>query len=306
MPERDRLAIVNEVVAKRTRCQHLPLFPERPFYVHGESCVMPGLLVYRSSFSPMRIVRTSELRAESGDNLVFSWFSQPRMTSYWESEVTPGAATLIPGGDEATGILPAASTHAAVIVPRKTLAPLLRDIDSSLLHPKPAESPALGLMLQYMDLIYEQSAAPFALQSAMVAHMYDLLGILFGATRDAAETAKNGGVRAARLHAIKRDIRENLANGDLSASIVAARHRLSDRYLQMLFETDGTTFTQFVRSERLARACAMLSSPRWRASKVVEIALACGFGDLSHFNRAFRAEFGASPSEVRAASLRNS
>jgi len=205
--------------------------------------------------------------------------------------------------DEATGILPIACSHAVIMVPRKTLAPLLRDMDGCLMQPMPAESPALGLMLRYMDLIYEQSAAPVALQSAIVAHVYDLLGILFGATRDAKEAAKNGGVRAARLHAIKRDIHENLANGDLSASAIAARHRVTARYMQMLFETDGTTFTQFLRDERLAHACRLLSNPRWRDRKIVEIALACGFNDLSHFNRAFRACFGATPSDVRAASI---
>jgi len=303
LPEKDRMAIVNEVVAKRTHCQHLPLFPDRPFYVHGDSCVLPGMLAYRSSFSPMRIVRSREQLSDSNDNLVVSWFNHARITSYWESEVGPGAATLMSAAsNEAMGILPIACCHAVIIVPRKTLAPLLRDIDGSLMRPMPAESPALDLMLQYMDLIYEHSAAPIALQSAMVAHMHDLLGILFGATRDAAEAAKNGGVRAARLHAIKRDIRENLANGGLSASAVAARHRLTTRYMQMLFETEGATFTQFLRDERLARAYKLLSSPRWRDRKIVEIALACGFNDLSHFNRAFRACFGATPSDVRAAS----
>ncbi len=30
-----------------------------------------------------------------------------------------------------------------------------------------------------------------------------------------------------------------------------------------------------------------------------EIVLECGFGDISHFNRAFRRRYGSSPSEVR-------
>ena len=33
--------------------------------------------------------------------------------------------------------------------------------------------------------------------------------------------------------------------------------------------------------------------------KILEIALDCGFGDVSNFNRAFRAEFGASPRAYR-------
>ena len=34
-------------------------------------------------------------------------------------------------------------------------------------------------------------------------------------------------------------------------------------------------------------------------AKVLEIALDCGFGDVSNFNRAFRAEFGVSPRVYR-------
>ena len=34
---------------------------------------------------------------------------------------------------------------------------------------------------------------------------------------------------------------------------------------------------------------------------VTDVALACGFGDLSHFNRYFRARFGLTPREIRKA-----
>jgi AraC-like DNA-binding protein len=33
--------------------------------------------------------------------------------------------------------------------------------------------------------------------------------------------------------------------------------------------------------------------------KVIDIALDCGFGDVSNFNRAFRTEFGVSPRVFR-------
>jgi AraC-like DNA-binding protein len=40
--------------------------------------------------------------------------------------------------------------------------------------------------------------------------------------------------------------------------------------------------------------------PRHAGSTISAIALAAGFGDLSHFNRNFRRRYGASPSELRA------
>jgi AraC-like DNA-binding protein len=43
---------------------------------------------------------------------------------------------------------------------------------------------------------------------------------------------------------------------------------------------------------RLRRAAVRIASER---AKILDIALDCGFGDVSNFNRAFRAEFGVSP-----------
>jgi AraC-like DNA-binding protein len=40
-------------------------------------------------------------------------------------------------------------------------------------------------------------------------------------------------------------------------------------------------------------------------AKVLDIALDCGFGDVSNFNRTFRAEFGVSPRIYRTSALGN-
>jgi AraC-like DNA-binding protein len=45
----------------------------------------------------------------------------------------------------------------------------------------------------------------------------------------------------------------------------------------------------------------MLTDPRFAGRTISTIAFDCGFNHLSHFNRAFRTRFAASPSEIRAA-----
>jgi AraC-like DNA-binding protein len=67
----------------------------------------------------------------------------------------------------------------------------------------------------------------------------------------------------------------------------------------MLFESEGTTFSQFALAERLACAHRLLLDPRHAHQSIGAIAYASGFGDLSHFNHAFRRRYGATPSEVR-------
>jgi AraC-like DNA-binding protein len=48
----------------------------------------------------------------------------------------------------------------------------------------------------------------------------------------------------------------------------------------------------------------MLSNPLLAERTISTIAYETGFGDLSHFNRAFRRRYGETPSDVRARSQR--
>ncbi len=133
--------------------------------------------------------------------------------------------------------------------------------------------------------------------------MHDLVALALGASRDAAEIATGRGLRAARLHAIKADIRASL-RGQLSSTTIAARHGVTPRYVQALFEDEGVTFSQFLIGERLERVYRMQRDPLQMARPISAIAYDAGFGDLSHFNRAFRRRYGATPSDVRAAAKR--
>jgi AraC family transcriptional regulator len=59
---------------------------------------------------------------------------------------------------------------------------------------------------------------------------------------------------------------------------------------------------QYVRRMRLREAAARLASKK---EKVLDVAFDCGFGDVSNFNRAFRAEFGANPRAWKASLVGN-
>jgi AraC-like DNA-binding protein len=139
------------------------------------------------------------------------------------------------------------------------------------------------------------------LQHLFVRHVYDLMALTFGATADATETAQCRGLRAARLKAIKADIRSHLGARDLSLNAVAKRQGISPIYIRKLFDGESTSFTRFVLEERLARAHRLLRDPRFADRTAGALALEAGFGDLSYFNRAFRRRYGAAPSDVRAA-----
>src|SRR5262249_29897066 len=77
---------------------------------------------------------------------------------------------------------------------------------------------------------------------------------------------------AARLAAIKADIARHLGRPGLSVAAAAARQAVTARYVQMLFEAEGTTFSKYVLGQRLARAHALLIDPRRADSSIKEIA----------------------------------
>jgi AraC-like DNA-binding protein len=78
---------------------------------------------------------------------------------------------------------------------------------------------------------------------------------------------------------------------------LAAEARLSRyHFLRIFGQLAGLTPHQYIVRARLRRAAMRLIT---EPAQVVDIALGCGFGDVSNFNHAFRTEFGVSPSSYR-------
>jgi transcriptional regulator GlxA family with amidase domain len=73
--------------------------------------------------------------------------------------------------------------------------------------------------------------------------------------------------------------------------------RLSPYHFLRTFQAlTGTTPHQYLLRVRLRRAAIRL---KVESARISDIALDCGFGDISNFNRAFRAEFGINPRRYR-------
>jgi len=73
---------------------------------------------------------------------------------------------------------------------------------------------------------------------------------------------------------------------------------VSERYLQMAFAEVGTTPSRFLLARRLEAAAARLRRLD-KPCSVTEVALECGFSDLSYFSRVFRSRFGVSARRYR-------
>jgi AraC-like DNA-binding protein len=120
----------------------------------------------------------------------------------------------------------------------------------------------------------------------------------FSASQNGTAIANCSDIRAVRLKSIKADILQNLGD-ELTVTAIALRQGITPRYVHMLFETEGATFSEYVLGQRLMLAYGVISNPRFADLKITTVAFASGFADLSYFNRTFRRRFGTTPSELR-------
>jgi AraC-like DNA-binding protein len=94
-------------------------------------------------------------------------------------------------------------------------------------------------------------------------------------------------------------IANNLADPALDTCTVARANHISTRYLQALFQEQGTTVTDWVRDRRLKACRRDLADPALREESIGEIAHRWGYPDQAYFSRLFRRSFGESPREWR-------
>jgi AraC-like DNA-binding protein len=186
------------------------------------------------------------------------------------------------------------------------MAALAPGIEDAVANSMQLSSPAVPMLRDYLNIVDREGALQSAdLRRAVVTHVHDLCALAIGASREAAEIANRRGLRAARLQVLKADIAKNLTDGSLSAATLARRHRLTPRYIHRLFESEGMTFSQFVRASRLALVHRELLNPLMAGRTIGALAYDAGFGDLSTFNHEFRRRYGLTPSDLRAAAKRD-
>jgi AraC-like DNA-binding protein len=111
-----------------------------------------------------------------------------------------------------------------------------------------------------------------------------------------APNTHNTPAAAARVTRAVRAIEEG-QDASLTLAHLAGKAGLSPYHFLRTFQrVAGLTPHQYVRRLRLREAAARLAAG---STRILDVALDSGFGDVSNFNRAFRVEFGVSPRAYR-------
>ncbi|TMQ93677.1 helix-turn-helix domain-containing protein [Actinomadura soli] len=96
-------------------------------------------------------------------------------------------------------------------------------------------------------------------------------------------------------------IERHLHDACLTPGQVAGVMGVSVRHLGRIFESAGTTPSRHILERRLQRAHDDLTAPGASGTTIADIAYRWGFSSQAHFARHFRARFGSTPTETRAA-----
>jgi AraC-like DNA-binding protein len=301
LPERDRLAIWREVFGRYVVKVEMEPLGTGGFSQSATLRNLPGLSLASMSSTGNRAARTPQLIADGNDSLNLA-VNIAGTTEYRqlgrETVIGSYEAVLVSTADEGDVVSPGAKRGLSIIVPRQTIATMVRDPEDMICRPLP-RSEVLRLLISYVQSTDGLSLETPGLGQAFATHVQDLMALAIGATSDGEELARGRGLRAARLVAIKLDISRSLGRNDLSIGALALRHGVTPRYIQKLFESEGATFTEYVIERRLLEAMRMLTDPQFAGHSIGDIALKAGFGDLPYFTRSFRRRFGTTPSDAR-------
>jgi len=80
--------------------------------------------------------------------------------------------------------------------------------------------------------------------------------------------------------------------------MVANSMGISRRYLTRLFERDGSSVMRYVLQQRLERAKRILTNGG-AVLRISDVAWQCGFVSAAHFSRAFKKQYGRSPTDFQ-------
>lgn len=97
----------------------------------------------------------------------------------------------------------------------------------------------------------------------------------------------------------KYHVAQHINDDTLSVASVALALRVSTRYLQQLWASEGDSLASYMANMRLHRVAESLRNPARLQESLTQIAMSHGFVNMSHFSKAFRHKYGETPGAFR-------
>ncbi len=278
-----------------------------PFAMRSEFALFGDVAVLQASGTIVAAARNKQqVATDKNDDFMFAFNCGGTLAQVSqrgrELEAGPGHAMLWTMGEAMTTRMSGVGwTSSGLNIPASRLRALVADVDDLVCKPIEADTPAMRHLARYLDFLMNSDELDDQPEMAdrIGVVLVDLVALALGAGRDVGALAPTRGLRAARVQEILAAIKVGFSDPTFSAVTVGFKLGLSARYVQELLQETEAGFTARVLELRLQKGRAMLESPANDRLKVSDIAFACGFNEISYFNRCFRRRFGESPSHYR-------
>jgi AraC-like DNA-binding protein len=264
---------------------------------------LPHVTISKTAVAPCSLTRTPSLIRDGDDGLVFILCLEGEADiRFGEDHVhlRPSMGTLVSNHRLGGFFSTAKATTCSLRIDRDVARPFAPALDDAVLRQARPNDPSILILQSYLGHLLN-NAGGLSPQMTELAdrQIRELLANIINPASELASSAGYGGIKAARLSAVQAEIRRRVADPALNLAVIGNRLGISERYVQQLLEGAGFSFSAYVRELRLDRALQMLREPRFAGKRISDICELSGFGDLSYFNRAFRARFGQTPKDAR-------
>jgi AraC-like DNA-binding protein len=278
--------------------------PERGgFAATNSNWNLDGLVVSRVSSPPNTVDRPKSLiRRNAVDHwaITLSHHSKSDVrTDEVSFEAPPGAPFILSLGEDMHISRMLSDNRMQLLLSRDRfigIAPLFEAAKGKVL-----EEPRGKLLADYMLLLEQSIPKLTPEQSARLPNAVEaMLAACLAPSADRVASAERQ-INVTLMERVRRVVRENLRSQSLGPEKLCREAAMSRSQLYRVLESQGGV-AQYIKRHRLFESFALLSdvSSSLAISKVAEILC---FADASTFSRAFRREFGMSPSDVRDAAL---
>lgn len=301
LAERDRIPFVRDFYGRAIMGLDMAPLAEADFDIDMSVVQLDALGVAYGSISPLTATRTSALMADGNSNILMGMCDSDFMMAdaYGDTQVIrAGEILLMPLDQKFAWTFPAAGMTTAIHIDRAALISRVPRFEPKGIHRLHTGVPGSDLLFSYARALHQSESVTSEAASLASRQLLDLVAFVIAETDNADEIGAAASVREGRFRAAKRDVGRHFHEPSLSIHDVAARQNVTPRYLQRLFDENGTTFTTYLQNMRLDFAQARLLNAK-SPVRILDVALEAGFTDLSTFNRLFRKRFADTPSSFR-------
>lgn len=301
LPATDRLDILRDHMLRSTVPLELRPSASQSLRVLSTMTDVGGVRILSVDGSGAAVHRTSKLARDDTDRRFILNLLERGSTSVAQSgrvaHLLPGDMAAISSAQEYMTTFERTTVRHGFLVPWEMLGLPDRLVQDQLARPVGSAHPLarvvsaylLALALSAPDLDEERRAAAERPTLALVAALFAVRA--GDARRARAALAETLAVR------IEVYVRMHLRDRDLGVNSIARAHGISERYVYATVARSGISLGGWIRRQRLAAAAEELRST---TVTVAEVAHRWCFADHAHFSRAFKAEYGVTPSEWRA------